>query len=85
MQENRVVRLIRRQLVKRSLDMLQEIADREDKKVGSALKKADWGYADKIPLGAGARCAGCCCVLQPADPLANASGLRARSGSCREI
>ena len=29
-----MVRLIRRQLVKRSLDMLQEIADREDKKVG---------------------------------------------------
>lgn len=34
LQENRVVRLIRRQLVKRSLDMLSEIAGREDKKVG---------------------------------------------------
>ncbi|PRW20326.1 heat shock 90C isoform B [Chlorella sorokiniana] len=32
LQENRVVRLIRRQLIKRSLDMIQEIADREDKK-----------------------------------------------------
>lgn len=32
-QENRVVRLIRKQLVKRSIDMVSEIAGREDKKV----------------------------------------------------
>ena len=35
-QENRVVRLIRRQLVKRSIDMMSEIAGREDKKVGAS-------------------------------------------------
>jgi hypothetical protein len=31
-----VVRLIRRQLVKRSIDMISEIAGREDKKVGAS-------------------------------------------------
>lgn len=31
-----MVRLIRRQLIKRSLDMIAEIANREDKKVGVA-------------------------------------------------
>jgi len=48
LQENRVVRLIRRQLVKRSLDMLQEIADREDKKVCS-------GHVESLVFGEGVR------------------------------
>ncbi|KAL4853500.1 Heat shock protein 90-5 [Chlorella vulgaris] len=37
LQENRVVRLIRRQLVKRSIDMISDIAGREDKKEYAAF------------------------------------------------
>lgn len=33
-----MVRLIRRQLIKRSLDMIAEIAGREDKKVGGSCR-----------------------------------------------
>ena len=53
LQENRVVRLIRRQLVKRSIDMIAEIAGREDKKVSL------WGHAgDRLggPAAGASRC-----------------------------
>lgn len=71
-----MVRLIRRQLVKRSLDMMQEIADREDKKVGRSLVGLLLGWpfvgrvsdlslheCRRVQTGRTRRWGGVCCAL----------------------
>ncbi|KAI7836999.1 hypothetical protein COHA_009181 [Chlorella ohadii] len=71
LQENRVVRLIRRQLVKRSLDMLQEIADREDKKDYEAFWESFGRY---VKLG---------CIEDADNRKALAPLLRFASSACK--